>query len=662
MGDDGHRSSSGGSTKKEGGSGKRLLHLDVASSCILLLGIVSSSYLAFLAGRAASSSLPRRLVAPPSSPQSCDVEVGDGGAAEKKEAVPEAPPRLPSGQHLYVDFRHYSDSSSDLLSPGQLADAMTSLIDDISEFDSTLLSYHCHPLRTTGATCAAVLVDGHLTIHEETIDNDRGGTMLALDLNTRDEDVDLISTALPLIERLFAGANDDDDDTPASKMTWGYQLRGFRDGFDDYRRAEKSADEELGEDILPRRDFILKRPLASERTMFQSADVYELRHRRGAPYSALGLSAIEGDGLPEDVVTDRALFIDGVLQSSTYGEAAYHEALVHPALLAHPNPRRVAIIGGGEGATLREVLKHDTVEEAVMIEIDRRLTEVSREYLPGWSDCSDIGGTTEEEEEEGTGGSCFEDPRATVYYQDAFAYFLEEFGVDDEEEEEDGVATDNEDDDGDEEVFDVIIMDALDPDDFGPFVDKLYNDTEFIRTLHDGLAPNGVMVVQVGSIPYWDDPPDEMSDFYNRAHMIDRLEEVGFTSVHSYDEGHCHFYSPWQFLVAFKEDVAKANFERRSSAEIEVALHGRLRKTKSGVPPLRYFDGSVMEGYRIAPKVVETNYCRREWEGKKDYSMWACQENVRVGRNPNLVKGGSGLRSIDQRIDMMELMAAAVKE
>jgi spermidine synthase len=48
----------------------------------------------------------------------------------------------------------------------------------------------------------------------------------------------------------------------------------------------------------------------------------------------------------------------------------YHEALVHPALFSHSNPKRVAIIGGGEGATLREVLKHNTVSEAIMIEID----------------------------------------------------------------------------------------------------------------------------------------------------------------------------------------------------------------------------------------------------------------------------------------------------
>ena len=77
---------------------------------------------------------------------------------------------------------------------------------------------------------------------------------------------------------------------------------------------------------------------------------------------------------------DKILFLDGVEQSSLHGEAAYHEALVHPAMLTHNNPKRVAIIGGGEGATLREVLKHKSVEHVVMIDIDKELINLCREH------------------------------------------------------------------------------------------------------------------------------------------------------------------------------------------------------------------------------------------------------------------------------------------
>ena len=75
---------------------------------------------------------------------------------------------------------------------------------------------------------------------------------------------------------------------------------------------------------------------------------------------------------------DCSLFLDGILQSTSEGEHAYHESLVHPALFAHPNPTRVAIVGGGEGATLCEVLKHNTIQEATMIDIDEELLFVSR--------------------------------------------------------------------------------------------------------------------------------------------------------------------------------------------------------------------------------------------------------------------------------------------
>ena len=97
-----------------------------------------------------------------------------------------------------------------------------------------------------------------------------------------------------------------------------------------------------------------------------------------------------------------------------------------------------AIIGGGEGATLREVLKHDTVKQVIMIEIDKGMVDVSREYLPEWSYCGHIAGSTE---------SCFDDPRVKVYYHDAIQWFVDHFSPEKETREEPNL--------------DVIIMDAL---------------------------------------------------------------------------------------------------------------------------------------------------------------------------------------------------------
>ena len=131
----------------------------------------------------------------------------------------------------------------------------------------------------------------------------------------------------------------------------------------------------------------------------------------------------------------RMVFLDGWVQSTLFHEAAYHEALVHPAMFSALNAKRVAIIGGGEGATLREVLKHNTVKEAIMIEIDEKMVNASREFLPEWSDCSDLVGSSV---------WCGDDPRASMYYEDAHAWFMNRYAQDLKK-----------------KKLDVIIMDAL---------------------------------------------------------------------------------------------------------------------------------------------------------------------------------------------------------
>ena len=125
------------------------------------------------------------------------------------------------------------------------------------------------------------------------------------------------------------------------------------------------------------------------------------------------------------------------MQSTSKGERAYHESLVHPAMLAHPNPNRVAIIGGGEGATLREVLKHNTIKEAIMIEIDKEMVSVSHQHLRDWSDCSDLVGSSK---------WCGDDPRAKIFYEDALAWFIDRYY------DKNNITDD---------YLDIIIMDAL---------------------------------------------------------------------------------------------------------------------------------------------------------------------------------------------------------
>lgn len=91
--------------------------------------------------------------------------------------------------------------------------------------------------------------------------------------------------------------------------------------------------------------------------------------------------------------------------------------------------------------------------------------------------------------------------------------------------------------------------------------------------------------------------------------MMTKLNEVGFQTIQTYAEGHCHFFAPWQFLVAFKNIHTSVNWFR-NEAEVELQLHQRVHRTKLGKPMLQYFDGHIMRDYQIPHKVITTNKCR----------------------------------------------------
>ena len=185
--------------------------------------------------------------------------------------------------------------------------------------------------------------------------------------------------------------------------------------------------------------------IATAQTTFQRIDVYETFDLLGSAKD-YEKSLVEGDTYEyrnADLFSpDRVVYLDGVMQSSKKAMEPYHEALVQPVMFAHSKPEKVGIIGGGECATLREVLKHDTVKQVKMIEIDEEMVQVSREHLPTWSDCSDLVDSAD---------WCGDDERAEIYYEDALAWFNNRFSdtekIDSPEFE--------------EEPFDVLIMDAL---------------------------------------------------------------------------------------------------------------------------------------------------------------------------------------------------------
>ncbi len=149
----------------------------------------------------------------------------------------------------------------------------------------------------------------------------------------------------------------------------------------------------------------------------------------------------------------RMLWLEGTVQTTEADHWVYHEMLVHVPMFLHPQPKRVLIVGGGDGGALSTVLTHP-VERVVMVEIDRAVVQAAREYLPTIH------------------GGAFDDPRVELVYQDAFTYLREGHGP-----------------------FDVMLMDTTDP--VGPAM-RLFTQ-EFYRLVTDNLAPVGLVAAQSGS-------------------------------------------------------------------------------------------------------------------------------------------------------------------
>jgi spermidine synthase len=154
----------------------------------------------------------------------------------------------------------------------------------------------------------------------------------------------------------------------------------------------------------------------------------------------------------------KVLVLDKDVQSTQNDEFIYHETLVHPALLSHPDPKSVFIVGGGEGATLRDVLKHPGVERAVMCDIDDELVEMAKTLLVEWHQ------------------GAFEDSRSDIITEDARAWL-----------------------ENHDEQYDVIIIDLNDPiGEDNPA--KMLFTVEFYELVKTRLKPGGIMSMQAGMI------------------------------------------------------------------------------------------------------------------------------------------------------------------
>jgi spermidine synthase len=190
----------------------------------------------------------------------------------------------------------------------------------------------------------------------------------------------------------------------------------------------------------------------------QSAPTEQHHHAIDRVYFA-GYSDFQQVAIVSTPVFGKMLILDGDTQSSQGDERIYHETLVHPAMAGAQDRSDVLILGGGEGATLREVLRCTQTKRCTMVDIDGLVVDLSKQYLPEWSD------------------GAFDDPRARVIVGDALHFMRE-----------------------DRDRYGVIISDLTEPLEDSPS-NPLFNDGVF-TSIKSRLAEGGVYVLQASTASF----------------------------------------------------------------------------------------------------------------------------------------------------------------
>ncbi len=247
------------------------------------------------------------------------------------------------------------------------------------------------------------------------------------------------------------------------------------------------------------------------------------------------------------------LFLNGNLQFAERDEYRYHEALVHPALAAHGAARKVAVLGGGDGMAVREVLRYPGVESVTLVELDPNMTQLFSRH----------------ETLSRLNGGALASPKVKIVNADAFKW-LEET----------------------RETFDVIVVDFPDPTNFS--IGKLYTQS-FYALLEQRLSASGFAVVQTTS------PLVARQSFWT---VVTTIESVGLRAVPYH--AHVPSFGEWGFVIA----------SRRPFRMPQQLPPGLKFLTPDGLPPLFDFPRDMArvpaEVNRLSNQVLVTTY-EREW-------------------------------------------------
>ncbi len=210
----------------------------------------------------------------------------------------------------------------------------------------------------------------------------------------------------------------------------------------------------------------------------------------------------------------KMMTLDGMVMTTDKDEYVYHEMITHVPMLTHPNPKRVLIIGGGDGGAVREIVRHPELEKVVMVEIDALVIEAAKEHLPAIA-------------------AAFDHPKLELRVEDGIAYVKN----------------------CPDAAFDVVIVDSTDP--VGP-AEGLFTE-EFYRHAHRILKDPGVMITQSESPRFNVKVFKEIYALYRKLFGNDKVH-CYLISVPTYPTG------TWSLAYCAKGDVSPVADEKRQNA------------------------------------------------------------------------------------------------
>jgi len=220
-----------------------------------------------------------------------------------------------------------------------------------------------------------------------------------------------------------------------------------------------------------------------------------------------GKSPFQTVDVVETELLGKMLLNDGLIMVSERDEFVYHDMIAHVPLFTHPNPKKVLVIGGGDGGTAREVLRHKSVEKCVMVEIDEMVVNACKEFIPQTS-------------------SSLNDPRLELIIGDGIKYVNETT-----------------------EKFDVILVDSTDP--IGP-AEPLFN-ISFYKDIEKCLSDDGIVVSQGESPFYFDEMQKKLLGIKKEVFPITTL--YNFSNL-TYPGG------LWSFTVGSKKYHPVKDFDQ----------------------------------------------------------------------------------------------------